>query len=102
MSISIGWQWIAEGGADAAPYFRIFNPTTQAEKFDPAGEYIRKWIPELQSLLDKYIHKPWEAPEYILSSSNIKLGATYPYPIVNHQAALERALHRYKKMNSTD
>ncbi|HDR7518031.1 cryptochrome/photolyase family protein [Bacillus mobilis] len=95
---TMGWQWVAGSGADASPYFRIFNPITQGEKFDKDGEYIRKWVPELRNIPNKYIHKPWEAPEHILQKANITLGHTYPLPIVDHKAARERALCAYKSM----
>lgn len=95
---TMGWQWVAGSGADASPYFRIFNPITQGEKFDKNGEYIRKWVPELRDIPNKYIHKPWEAPEHILQKANIKLGHTYPLPVVEHKAARERALCAYKSM----
>ncbi|MGF9852838.1 deoxyribodipyrimidine photo-lyase [Bacillus paramobilis] len=95
---TMGWQWVAGSGADASPYFRIFNPITQGEKFDKDGEYIRKWVPELRDMPNKYIHKPWEAPEHILQEANIQLGHTYPLPIVDHKAARERALCAYKSM----
>jgi len=96
---SAGWQWVAGSGADAAPYFRIFNPMTQSEKFDKKGAYIRKWIPELSDLPDKYIHAPWEAPNVILKEAHITLGTTYPKPIVDHKAARESALAAYKETN---
>lgn len=95
---TMGWQWVAGSGADASPYFRIFNPITQGEKFDKNGEYIRKWVPELKDMPNKYIHKPWEAPEHILQKANIKLGHTYPLPVVDRKAARERALCAYKSM----
>ncbi|PGK48589.1 deoxyribodipyrimidine photolyase [Bacillus anthracis] len=95
---TMGWQWVAGSGADASPYFRIFNPITQGEKFDKNGEYIRNWVPELRGIPNKYIHKPWEAPEHVLQKANIKLGNTYPFPIVDHKAARERALCAYKSM----
>ncbi|MGE8055849.1 cryptochrome/photolyase family protein [Bacillus mycoides] len=95
---TMGWQWVAGSGADASPYFRIFNPITQGEKFDKNGEYIRSWVPELRDIPNKYIHKPWEASEHILQEANIKLGDTYPFPIVDHKAARERALCAYKSM----
>ncbi|KAA0795837.1 deoxyribodipyrimidine photo-lyase [Bacillus sp. JAS102] len=95
---TMGRQWVAGSGADASPYFRIFNPITQGEKFDKDGEYIRKWVPELRDMPNKYIHKPWEAPEHILQKANIKLGDTYPLPVVDHKAARERALCAYKSM----
>lgn len=92
------WQWVAGCGADAAPYFRIFNPVTQGEKFDPAGNYIRRFIPELAKLPDKYIHRPWEAPENTLSTAGVILGKTYPKPIIDHAAARERALESFKSL----
>lgn len=90
-----GWQWVTGCGIDAAPYFRIFNPYLQSEKFDPNGAYIKQWIPELANLPAKYIHKPFEAPEDILQEAGIQLGVTYPYPIVDHATARKRALHAY-------
>lgn len=90
------WQWVAGSGADAAPYFRIFNPVLQGKKFDPDGEYIKKWIPELEALPVKYIHAPWEAPQDILQAAGIRLGKTYPYPIVEHAQARNEALAAYK------
>ncbi len=86
------WQWVAGSGADAAPYFRIFNPMLQGEKFDKNGQYIREYVPELTELPDKYIHTPWEAPEEILEDAGVTLGDNYPHPIVNHQEARKRAL----------
>ena len=91
-SNTLGWQWIGGCGADAAPYFRIFNPMLQGEKFDPKGEYVRRWVPEIGALPDKFIHKPWEAPESLLSSLNISLGKTYPKPVVDHEVARGQAL----------
>ncbi len=90
------WQWIAGSGADAAPYFRIFNPFTQGPKFDPNGEYIRKWCPELAELPNKYIHAPHEAPALELRAAGVELGTNYPHPIVNHKVARERALSGYE------
>ena len=90
------WQWVAGSGADAAPYFRIFNPVLQGEKFDPEGDYIRRYVPELAELEAKYIHKPWEAPARILAEAGVMLGETYPYPIVDHGVARERALKAYE------
>ena len=92
----MGWQWVAGSGGDASPYFRIFNPTTQAEKFDPDGDYIKTWLPELKKLDKKYIHKPYEAPPLILQEAGIVLGETYPEPIVNHKQAREYALEAFK------
>ncbi|HLK50962.1 MAG TPA: deoxyribodipyrimidine photo-lyase [Bryobacteraceae bacterium] len=94
---TMGWQWVAGCGADAAPYFRIFNPVLQGEKFDPAGNYVRRWIPELAELPDRWIHKPWLAPGPILARAGIELGTTYPHPIVNHDDARRRALAALRK-----
>lgn len=90
------WQWVAGSGADAAPYFRIFNPTTQSQKFDQAGDYIRRFVPELGRLPSKWIHAPAEAPNDVLVAAGIKLGRDYPLPIVDHAAARKRALDRYQ------
>jgi deoxyribodipyrimidine photo-lyase len=90
-----GWQWTAGSGADAAPYFRIFNPVLQGERYDPKGDYVRKWIPELNNLPAKWIHKPWEAPENVLTDAGVTRGATYPQPIVDHAQARVRALEAY-------
>ena len=94
---SMGWQWVAGSGADASPYFRIFNPITQGEKFDAKGEYVRKWIPELGALPNKYIHKPWEAPKEVLDEADIVLGDHYPKPIVDHKEERDRALEMYSE-----
>ncbi|KAF3362941.1 Uncharacterized protein PHSC3_000475 [Chlamydiales bacterium STE3] len=96
----MGWQWVAGCGADAAPYFRIFNPVTQAEKFDPEGNYVRKWVPELAKLPTKWIHKPWEAPYDILANADVKLGKDYPYPIVDHAEARQKALEAFEKIKA--
>ena len=93
-----GWQWVSGCGADAAPYFRIFNPIIQGEKFDPDGKYIKKFIPELNKLPKKFIHEPWKADSAILKNSDIKLGDTYPNPIVDHKFARERALNKYAEL----
>jgi deoxyribodipyrimidine photo-lyase len=95
-SNTLGWQWTAGCGADAAPFFRIFNPVTQGEKFDPGGLYVRKWVPEIASLPDKYLHQPWSAPASLLDEHAIKLGVDYPVPVVDLKATRERALQRYK------
>lgn len=92
------WQWVQGCGADAAPYFRIFNPTLQGEKFDAHGEYVAKWVPELAKMPPKYIHKPWEAPSDILKAAKVVLGKNYPKPLVDHKLAREKALEIYKKM----
>lgn len=98
---SASWQWVAGSGMDAAPYFRIFNPTLQGKKFDPNGDYVRRWIPELQKLSAKYIHKPSETPEVILKEANIKLGRDYPLPIIEHSEARQHALQLYKEILNT-
>lgn len=90
-----GWQWTAGCGADAAPYFRIFNPFGQGEKFDPEGDYLRKWVPEIGALPNKYIHRPWEAPKQVLEQAGVGLGETYPAPIVDHAGARQRALDAF-------
>ncbi|HEX2761617.1 MAG TPA: deoxyribodipyrimidine photo-lyase, partial [Rhizomicrobium sp.] len=91
-SNSASWQWVAGSGADAAPYFRIFNPTLQGERFDPAGAYVKRWVPELEGLPTKLIHAPWRASDGELKAAGVVLGKTYPRPIVDHQAARARAL----------
>lgn len=90
------WQWVAGSGADAAPYFRIFNPVAQGEKFDPAGRYVRRWVPELRALPDRWLHAPWTAPAAVLAEAGVRLGRTYPHPIVDHPAARARALDALK------
>lgn len=90
-----GWQWVAGSGADAAPYFRIFNPTTQGKKFDPSGAYVARWVPELAALAPKYIHEPSRAPAAILEHAGVVLGETYPWPLVEHGFARARALDAY-------
>ena len=94
-SNSASWQWVAGCGADAAPYFRIFNPITQGQKFDPSGKYTRKFVPELRKLPDKYLFTPWEAPSELLDNLGIKLGKDYPYPIVDLKNSRELALNAY-------
>jgi deoxyribodipyrimidine photo-lyase len=91
------WQWVAGSGADAAPYFRIFNPMLQGEKFDPDGDYVRRWVPELTHLPSKVIHKPWAATSSELAKAGVRLGQTYPEPIVDHGQARQRALAAYAK-----
>lgn len=92
---TMGWQWVAGCGADAAPYFRIFNPITQSQKFDSDGAYIRRWVPELKLLPDKWIHHPWKSPVDVLRESGIDMGVEYPMPIVEHLKARQRALDAY-------
>ncbi|MFK7976337.1 MAG: deoxyribodipyrimidine photo-lyase [Halioglobus sp.] len=95
------WQWVSGSGADAAPYFRIFNPITQGKKFDKAGEYIRQWVPELAALPDKYLHEPWLAPDDVLEHTGLALGESYPEPIVDHRAARESALAAFSTIRSS-
>lgn len=95
---SFNWQWVAGSGVDAAPYFRIFNPITQGEKFDSDGHYTRQWVPELAELPNKYLFKPWQAPQKILNDAGIVLGKHYPKPIVDLKASRERALSAYKSL----
>lgn len=97
-SNAASWQWVAGSGADAAPYFRIFNPIIQGEKFDPAGAYVRKWVPELAKLPNALIHKPWMAPPMILGAARVRLGGTYPKPIVQHEIGRDRALTAFKSL----
>lgn len=97
---SLGWQWTAGCGVDAAPYFRIFNPVLQGEKFDPQGGYVRRWVPELATLETRYLHQPWTAPASALAARGIALGRTYPHPIVDLAASRGAALAIYKNMRT--
>jgi deoxyribodipyrimidine photo-lyase len=97
---TLGWQWSAGCGADASPYFRIFNPTLQGEKFDPEGEYVGRWIPGLGEMPAKFIHRPWEAPGDVLARAGVVLGKNYPLPIVEHVAARQAALAAIKSLRS--
>ncbi len=97
-----GWQWIAGCGADAAPYFRVFNPILQGEKFDPDGAYVRTWVPELAKLPAKFIHAPWTAPEDVLRQAGVGLGTTYPRPVVDHAAGRERALAAFAEIKDNN
>lgn len=94
------WQWVAGSGADATPYFRIFNPVAQGAKFDPDGAYVRRFVPELANLPNEYIHAPWTAPTPTLRSAGVTLGETYPNPLVDHAAARTRALAAYGDMKA--
>ncbi len=96
---SASWQWIAGCGADAAPYFRIFNPVTQGNKFDPNGDYVRRYVPEIAGLDDKYLHSPWTTPEDVLANASITLGVDYPQPIVDLKATREAALAAFKALS---
>lgn len=97
-SNAASWQWVAGSGADAAPYFRIFNPVLQGEKFDPEGDYVRRFVPELARLPAKYIHRPWMAPKPVLEGSGVMLGKTYPRPVVDHDVARARALGAFESL----
>ena len=90
-----GWQWVSSSGCDAQPYFRIFNPMLQSEKFDPGGKFIKRYLPALAKLPDKWIHAPWTAKSDILQAANVRLGDNYPHPIVDHVEARNRTLVRY-------
>ncbi|GAB1489088.1 deoxyribodipyrimidine photo-lyase [Opitutaceae bacterium] len=98
---TLGWQWSAGCGADAAPYFRIFAPVLQGEKFDPQGEYVRKWVPELARLPNKFLHAPWTAPASVREYAGVDLGRTYPEPVVEHAKARAEALAAFKQLRST-
>jgi deoxyribodipyrimidine photo-lyase len=99
-SNSGGWQWVAGTGIDAAPYYRVFNPVTQAEKFDPDGDYIRRWVPELAKLDPPAIFAPWRADPADLEAGGVRLGTDYPHPIVDHISARNRALSRFQEANA--
>ncbi len=93
-----GWQWSAGCGADGAPYFRVFNPMTQGQRFDPHGDYVREWVPELAKLPDAFIHHPWEASADVLKEAGVDLGDTYPMPVIDHKQGRNRALMAYEKL----
>jgi deoxyribodipyrimidine photo-lyase len=97
---AVSWQWVTGSGADAAPYFRVFNPVLQGEKFDPLGDYVREWVPELKHIPKKYIHNPWLAPEDILVTAKVTLGIDYPNRIVDHSIARDRVLAAYKRIKN--
>lgn len=101
-SNSQNWQWVAGSGADAAPYFRIFNPVSQGTKFDASGEYVRRWVPELKRLPDRWLHSPWEAPPGVRADAGVQLGKTYPRPIVGHAEARDAALAAFKSLGNAD
>jgi deoxyribodipyrimidine photo-lyase len=94
---TLGWQWAAGRGSDAAPFTRVFNPTLQAERFDPTGDYIRRFVPELSRLAAPYIHAPWSAPPTVLAEAGVSPGRSYPWPIVDHPTARVRALNAFSK-----
>ncbi len=97
-SNTMGWQWVAGSGADAAPYFRVFNPVRQGERFDKEGNYVKHWVPELAKLPKKYIHAPWTAPADVLSAANVVLGKSYPKPVVDLASSRVDALARFAKI----
>ncbi|MDX2084481.1 MAG: deoxyribodipyrimidine photo-lyase [Candidatus Melainabacteria bacterium] len=98
---TLGWQWTAGCGADAAPYFRVFNPVLQGEKFDPNGIYVRRWVPELASLTNAQIHRPWEIPPLTAHSLGVRLGNTYPSPMVDHFQARDAALAAFAEIKQS-
>lgn len=97
---NMGWQWSAGCGCDAQPYFRVFNPVTQGEKFDPGGDYVRRWVSELARVPTRFVHKPWEAPDDVLRTAGVTLGRDYPRPIVDHRSARERFLLLASRMKT--
>lgn len=97
---TLGWQWTAGCGADAAPFFRVFNPTTQGLKFDPIGDYVRRWCPELSKLPTKWIHQPEKAPPEVLRAAGVALGRNYPQPVVSHAIARDVALEAFARIKS--
>jgi deoxyribodipyrimidine photo-lyase len=97
---TLGWQWSAGCGADAAPYFRIFNPVLQGEKFDAEGHYVQQWVPELRGLSKRWLHQPWNAPAGELARAGVELGRTYPRPVVEHAKAREEALAAFQSLRS--
>ena len=97
-SNTASWQWIAGTGADAAPYFRIFNPILQGAKFDSDGKYTKKYVPELKNMPTKYLFEPWNAPPEILDSLGIELGKTYPKPIINYKHSRDKALEAFSEI----
>lgn len=99
---SASWQWIAGCGADAAPYFRIFNPIMQGQKFDPNGEYVRQYVPEIASLPNKFLFNPWEASDEVLKEASIKLGSTYPLPVVDLKQSRELALLAFQSLKNSN
>jgi deoxyribodipyrimidine photo-lyase len=93
-----GWQWAASTGTDAQPFFRIFNPVRQGERFDTGGEYVRRWVPELARVPDRFIHAPWTMPNAVQGEAGCRVGADYPAPIVDHSLARERAIGAFRSL----
>ena len=98
-SNAASWQWVAGCGADAAPCFRVFNPSLQGTKFDPVGRYVRRWVPELAKLPDTLLHSPWKARPIDLANAGVRLGRDYPLRIVDHEIARQRAIDAFRKLN---
>ncbi|MCB1959474.1 MAG: FAD-binding domain-containing protein, partial [Rhodocyclaceae bacterium] len=97
-----GWQWAASTGCDAQPWFRIFNPVTQSERFDPEGTYIRRFVPELAALPARFIHAPWTLPPVDQAACGVRVGVDYPAPLVDHAQARERTLARFRAVRAVD
>jgi len=97
---TLGWQWSAGCGADAAPYFRIFNPVRQSEKFDASGAYLRRWLPELAKLPDRYLHAPWQAAPEVLDKAGVRLGKSYPNPVIDLASSRARALEAWSQIKA--
>ncbi len=95
------WQWVAGSGADAAPYFRIFNPVLQGVRYDPDGDYVRQWVPELRKMPTALIHRPWCAEDKTLRSAGVRLGSHYPAPIIDHAVARDRALSAFRGLGGS-
>ncbi|MFN3706556.1 MAG: FAD-binding domain-containing protein, partial [Thermoflexales bacterium] len=95
-----GWQWAAGTGTDAQPYYRIFNPTLQGQRFDPQGDYIRRWLPELARVPNEFIHEPWRMTPMDQLRSNCQIGKDYPYPIVDHAAQKDEMVRRFKAIRA--
>jgi deoxyribodipyrimidine photo-lyase len=100
-SNSASWQWVAGSGADASPFFRIFNPVLQGEKFDKDGLYVRTYCPEIKNLPNQYLHKPWETPDQLLLECGIELGKNYPRPLVNLKKSRADALDKYRQLSNS-
>ena len=97
---AFNWQWVAGSGADAAPYFRVFNPSLQGARFDPEGDYVRRWVPELAGLPPAWIHRPWAAPPQVLADAGVRIGDTYPAPIIDHAHGRARALAAFAALRA--
>jgi deoxyribodipyrimidine photo-lyase len=95
-SNAASWQWIAGCGIDSQPFFRVFNPVSQGQKFDPDGAYVRAWVPELARVPDRFVHAPWTAPRAVLAEAGVELGRNYPAPVVDLPEARQRALDAYR------